>query len=361
MVQEDARGGVLVHEDAAGFGARKLAGLPTATLGREHELARLQGIFKEIAEDGAPRAALVTGPAGIGKSGVRAQLIQHLETAPRAPIIAALPRRRDEPGRGPHGAGPRPARAHGRPRRRAPRGPGAEGEAPTWRCAWPARSASSPASSGSSPACPSRTRTTSRCARPRESPQLVRIAHADGGGGVLPLQVRDHAADPGHRGHALGRQHHRPARRLAARLRRSPLRGVRLRAARALRPVPVAVGAPRRDPRDAPPAVPAGRGSARGGRPPRRPTRPRAGPSCSAPAATGSSWRSSSGPPRRAGTACRSACRPSVQVRVDRMSSGVRGRCAPPPSSARSSGRRASLRCSSAPWARSSPSWRRAR
>ncbi|WP_437746611.1 protein kinase [Sorangium sp. So ce1504] len=87
VVQEDARGGVLVHEDAAGFDARKLAGLSTAILGREHELARLQGIFSAIAEDGAPRAALVTGPAGIGKSRVRAELIQHLETAPHAPII----------------------------------------------------------------------------------------------------------------------------------------------------------------------------------------------------------------------------------------------------------------------------------
>ncbi|WP_437282036.1 protein kinase [Sorangium sp. So ce375] len=87
VVQEDARGGVLVHEDATGFDARGLVGHPTPTLGREHELARLQGIFSQIAEDGAPRAALVTGLAGIGKSRVRAELIQLLETAPHAPVI----------------------------------------------------------------------------------------------------------------------------------------------------------------------------------------------------------------------------------------------------------------------------------
>ncbi|XXX81293.1 protein kinase [Sorangium sp. So ce134] len=87
VVQEDARGGVLLHEDAAGFDARKLLGHPTPTIGREHEIARLQGIYSDIAEDGVPRAALVTGPAGIGKSRVRAELIQRLDMAPHAPVI----------------------------------------------------------------------------------------------------------------------------------------------------------------------------------------------------------------------------------------------------------------------------------
>ncbi|MGK3982432.1 protein kinase [Sorangium sp. So ce136] len=87
VVQEDARGGVLVHEDATGFDARKLLGPPTPTVGRDNEIAQLQGIFSEIAEDGVPRAALVTGPAGIGKSRVRAELIQRLDMAPHAPVI----------------------------------------------------------------------------------------------------------------------------------------------------------------------------------------------------------------------------------------------------------------------------------
>ncbi|WP_437878337.1 serine/threonine-protein kinase [Sorangium sp. So ce513] len=87
VVQEDARGGVLLHEDATGFDARKLLGRPSPTIGREHEVARLQGIFSDLAEDGVPRAALVTGPAGIGKSRVRAELIQRLDMAPHAPVI----------------------------------------------------------------------------------------------------------------------------------------------------------------------------------------------------------------------------------------------------------------------------------
>ncbi|WP_437593401.1 serine/threonine-protein kinase [Sorangium sp. So ce1000] len=89
VIQEDARGGVLVHEDATGVDAhaRALLGHPAATIGREHELARLEAIFNEIAGDGAPRAALITGPAGIGKSRVRAELIQRLETASHAPVI----------------------------------------------------------------------------------------------------------------------------------------------------------------------------------------------------------------------------------------------------------------------------------
>ncbi|WP_234023777.1 serine/threonine-protein kinase PknK [Sorangium cellulosum] len=87
VVEEDARGGVLLHEDATGFDARKLLGRQTPTIGREHEIARLQGIFSDIAEDGVPRAALVTGPAGIGKSRVRAELIQRLDMAPHAPVI----------------------------------------------------------------------------------------------------------------------------------------------------------------------------------------------------------------------------------------------------------------------------------
>ncbi|MGK4005420.1 protein kinase [Sorangium sp. So ce1036] len=87
VVQEDARGGVLLHEDVAGFDARKLLGQPIPTVGRERELALLQGLFHEIAEDGVPRAALVTGPAGIGKSRVRAELLQRLDTAPHAPVI----------------------------------------------------------------------------------------------------------------------------------------------------------------------------------------------------------------------------------------------------------------------------------
>jgi tetratricopeptide (TPR) repeat protein len=85
VVQEDQQGGVLVREDASGFGARQLLGRVTPTVGREKEIALLLGIYNEMAEDGTPRAALVTGPAGIGKSRVRAELMQRLEVAERRP------------------------------------------------------------------------------------------------------------------------------------------------------------------------------------------------------------------------------------------------------------------------------------
>ena len=85
VVQEDSEGGVLLREDASGFGARQLLGRVTPTVGREKEIALLQGIFTELVEDGTPRAALVTGPAGIGKSRVRSELMQRLELSPRRP------------------------------------------------------------------------------------------------------------------------------------------------------------------------------------------------------------------------------------------------------------------------------------
>jgi tetratricopeptide (TPR) repeat protein len=87
VVQEDGDGGVLVREDASGFGARQLLGRATPTVGREKEIALLVGIYNEMAEDGTPRAALVTGPAGIGKSRVRAEMMQRLETAAWRPEI----------------------------------------------------------------------------------------------------------------------------------------------------------------------------------------------------------------------------------------------------------------------------------
>jgi tetratricopeptide (TPR) repeat protein len=87
VVQEDSQGGVLLREDSSGFGARQLLGRATPTVGREKEIALLLGIYNEMAEDGTPRAALVTGPAGIGKSRVRAEMMARLEAAPRRPEI----------------------------------------------------------------------------------------------------------------------------------------------------------------------------------------------------------------------------------------------------------------------------------
>ncbi len=87
VVQEDPQGGVVMREDPGGFGARQLLGRVTPTVGREKEIALLQGIYAEMTEEGTPRAALVTGPAGIGKSRVRAELTQRLEMAPIKPEV----------------------------------------------------------------------------------------------------------------------------------------------------------------------------------------------------------------------------------------------------------------------------------
>ncbi|MBK9259599.1 MAG: protein kinase [Polyangiaceae bacterium] len=87
VLQNDARGGVLLREDTRGYVARQLLGRPTPTVGREKEIALLQGVYGELVEDAAPRGALVVGPAGIGKSRVRGELVQRLEVSPGRPDI----------------------------------------------------------------------------------------------------------------------------------------------------------------------------------------------------------------------------------------------------------------------------------
>lgn len=87
IIQPDGFGGTLLREDAQAAGARLLLGRPTPTVGREKEIALLHGIYAELVEDGTPRAALITGPAGIGKSRVRTELLQRIETAERRPDV----------------------------------------------------------------------------------------------------------------------------------------------------------------------------------------------------------------------------------------------------------------------------------
>ncbi|EYF02811.1 Hypothetical protein CAP_6546 [Chondromyces apiculatus DSM 436] len=87
VVQEDPKGGVLLHEDTLGLDGRRLIGRPSPTIGRDHELTLLQGIYSDILTDGTPRAAVVTGPAGIGKSRVRSELVQRLEASPKPPLV----------------------------------------------------------------------------------------------------------------------------------------------------------------------------------------------------------------------------------------------------------------------------------
>jgi serine/threonine protein kinase/predicted ATPase len=58
--------------------ARRLLGKPTSTVGRERELGFLLSSFDECVSEPVARALLVTGPAGIGKSRVRYELLRRL-------------------------------------------------------------------------------------------------------------------------------------------------------------------------------------------------------------------------------------------------------------------------------------------
>lgn len=104
VLQQDSLGGTLLREDAQAAGARLLLGRPTPTVGREKEIALLQGIYAELVEDGTLRAALITGPAGIGKSRVRIELLQRVEMASYRPSVLISPWRSDEPRLQPLGA-----------------------------------------------------------------------------------------------------------------------------------------------------------------------------------------------------------------------------------------------------------------
>jgi hypothetical protein len=58
--------------------SRPLLGKPTPCVGRELELVQLEGLMVSAVEEGAPRAALVLGAPGIGKSRLRHELSRRL-------------------------------------------------------------------------------------------------------------------------------------------------------------------------------------------------------------------------------------------------------------------------------------------
>ncbi len=90
VIQDDASGAVLVREDPTGFGSRLLLGRPTPTVGRDKELALLVSAYQELLDEGTPRAALVTGPPGVGKSRVRQELLSRLETSGLPPEVLVV-------------------------------------------------------------------------------------------------------------------------------------------------------------------------------------------------------------------------------------------------------------------------------
>ena len=77
-VVETEAGPALVDEREAVSEARTLLGQATPCVGRDREIHTLATLFAECAEEEAPRAALVTAPAGYGKSRVAQELVRSL-------------------------------------------------------------------------------------------------------------------------------------------------------------------------------------------------------------------------------------------------------------------------------------------
>lgn len=90
VIQDHPAGAILVREDPTGFGSRLLLGRPTPTVGRDKELALLVSAYQELLDEGTPRAALVTGPPGVGKSRVRQELLSRLETSGLPPEVLVV-------------------------------------------------------------------------------------------------------------------------------------------------------------------------------------------------------------------------------------------------------------------------------
>ncbi|MFO0555593.1 MAG: AAA family ATPase [Polyangiaceae bacterium] len=89
-MQDAARGSVLVREDPTGFVSRLLLGRPTPTVGRDKELALLVSSYQELLDEGTPRAAIVTGPPGTGKTRVRQELLARLESSGLPPEVLVV-------------------------------------------------------------------------------------------------------------------------------------------------------------------------------------------------------------------------------------------------------------------------------
>jgi eukaryotic-like serine/threonine-protein kinase len=72
----DAEGLVLRRERDRSEAARTVLGRPTPFVGRERDLASLSGLLEQCVAEPMARAALVTAPAGGGKSRLRAELLR---------------------------------------------------------------------------------------------------------------------------------------------------------------------------------------------------------------------------------------------------------------------------------------------
>jgi tetratricopeptide (TPR) repeat protein len=71
---------VAEHQDAR-VGARTVLGKETPFVGREREIAMLEGLFDECVEESSARAVLVTAGPGIGKSRLRREIVSRVVRA----------------------------------------------------------------------------------------------------------------------------------------------------------------------------------------------------------------------------------------------------------------------------------------
>ncbi|HWO22584.1 MAG TPA: protein kinase [Kofleriaceae bacterium] len=78
VIEHDA-GLLLCGARALSQGARTLLGRPTACVGRDWELSALTGLLDECIDESKARVAIVTGPAGLGKSRLAAELISRVQ------------------------------------------------------------------------------------------------------------------------------------------------------------------------------------------------------------------------------------------------------------------------------------------
>ncbi|MDC0674501.1 serine/threonine-protein kinase [Nannocystis radixulma] len=77
-VREGPLGLELVAEAELAEGTRTLLGKATSCVGRERELATLEGIFSQCVDDSVAHAVLVTAPAGLGKSRLAHEVVRAL-------------------------------------------------------------------------------------------------------------------------------------------------------------------------------------------------------------------------------------------------------------------------------------------
>ncbi|HSQ66951.1 MAG TPA: protein kinase [Polyangiaceae bacterium] len=74
----DAASILLLAERSSADSARRLLGKESPFVGREREIGTLVGLFQECVSEPAARAALVTAPAGMGKSRLRYELLRRI-------------------------------------------------------------------------------------------------------------------------------------------------------------------------------------------------------------------------------------------------------------------------------------------